>query len=149
MLLSNAGPVAGQSRAVREYLRALEETIQQKPIAPHVTVWDKTARQDDTLSSSEFDWNPQANEYRCPAGKALRSEWRPFKNWRTHITKAETIIYRSSQLDCTGCSMKDRCCPNTPVRKIVRSVYDAAREEATRVSQGYEQNWVISNPLQV
>jgi hypothetical protein len=123
--------------------------IQQKPIAPHVTVWDKTARQDDTLSGSDFVWNPQANEYRCPAGKALRSEWRPFKNWRTHITKAETIIYRSSQLDCTGCSMKDRCCPNTPVRKIVRSVYDAAREEATRVSQGYEQNWVISNPLQV
>jgi hypothetical protein len=32
----------------------------------------------------------QDNEYRCPAGKALRSEWRPFKNSRTHITKAQT-----------------------------------------------------------
>jgi transposase len=66
--------------------------IEHKQIAPHVPVWDKTARKDDTLASSEFVWNAQANEYRCPAGKALRSEWRPFKNSRTHITKAETII---------------------------------------------------------
>jgi hypothetical protein len=29
-----------------------------------VPVWDKTARQDDTLSSTEFVWNPQTNEYR-------------------------------------------------------------------------------------
>jgi hypothetical protein len=108
--------------------------IEHKQIAPHVPVWDKTARKDDTLSSSEFVWNAQANEYRCPAGKALRSEWRPFKNSRTHITKAETIIYRSSQPDCAGCSMKDRCCPNTPFRKIARSVYEAAREEAKRIA---------------
>lgn len=70
--------------------------IEEKQIAPHVPVWDKTARKDDTLSSSEFVWSAQVNEYRCPAGKALRSEWRPFKNSRTHITEAETIIYRSS-----------------------------------------------------
>jgi hypothetical protein len=75
----------------------------------------------------------QDNEYRCPAGKALRSEWRPFKNSRTHITKAQTIIYRSSQPDCAGCSMKDRCCPNTPLRKA-RSVHEAAREEAQRIA---------------
>jgi hypothetical protein len=31
--------------------------IEQKQIAPHVPVWDKTARKDDTLSSSEFVWN--------------------------------------------------------------------------------------------
>jgi hypothetical protein len=72
-------------------------------------------------------------EYRCPAGKVLRSERRRFKNSRTHVTKAETIIYRSSQPDCAGCSMKDRCCPNTPFRKITRSVYEAAREEAKRI----------------
>jgi hypothetical protein len=71
--------------------------IEDKQIAPHMPVWDKTARKEDTLSSSEFVWNDHANEYRCPAGKALRSEWRRFKNSRTHITKAETIIYRSSQ----------------------------------------------------
>ncbi len=30
--------------------------IQEKEIAPHVPVWDKTARKDNTLSSSEFKW---------------------------------------------------------------------------------------------
>jgi len=99
-----------------------------------VPVLDKTARKDDTLSSSEFVWNAKTNGYRCPAGKALRSEWRPFKISRTHITKVETIIYRSSQPDCAGCSMKDRCCSNTPFRKIARSVYEAAREEAKRIA---------------
>ena len=29
------------------------------------------------------------------ASRALRSEWRPFKSPRTHITKANTIIYVS------------------------------------------------------
>jgi hypothetical protein len=27
--------------------------------------------------------------------------------------------------------MKDRCCPNTPQRKILRSIYEDARIEAT------------------
>jgi len=30
----------------------------------------------------------------------LRSQWRPFKNLRTHITKADTIIYRSAKPMC-------------------------------------------------
>jgi hypothetical protein len=30
--------------------------------------------------------------------------------------------------------MKDRCCPNTLFRKIARSVYEAAREEAKRIA---------------
>lgn len=50
--------------------------VKEKGIEPHVPVWDKTERKDDTLSSSDFDWNEQANEYRCPQGHPLRSEWR-------------------------------------------------------------------------
>jgi hypothetical protein len=56
-----------------------------------VPLWDKTRRTDDTLSSSDLQWHEERNEYRCPQGHALRSEWRPFKNPRTHITKDNTI----------------------------------------------------------
>ena len=42
----------------------------------------------------------------APQDQALRSEWRSFKNLRTHVTKADTIIYRSSQSDCATCQMK-------------------------------------------
>ena len=108
--------------------------VEDKGIEPHVPVWDRTQRNDETLSSSEFQWNDQADEYRCPQGHALRSEWRAFKNARTHVTKADTIIYRSSQSDCAMCPIKDRCCPNTTTRKIARSIHESAREVARRIA---------------
>lgn len=109
--------------------------VEEKAIEPHVPVWDKTERKDGTFSRSDFEWNEQANEYRCPAGHALRSQRRPFKTPRTGITKADTILYRSSQLDCAACPMKVHCCPNTPVRKIARSLYEAARDVARRIAK--------------
>lgn len=81
-----------------------------KRIEPHVPVWDKTERKDGTFSSSDFAWDEQANEYCCPEGHALRSDSRAFKNPRTRITKADTIIYRSSQFD------------RTPVRRKTNAV---------------------------
>lgn len=89
------------TRAVREYLEALDE---------------------------------EAEEYRCPAGNVLRSEWRAFKNERSHVTKANTIIFRSRQTDCANCPMKAKCCPNTTFRKIARSVHEAARDVARRIA---------------
>lgn len=120
----------------------LDWMVNDKEIQPHVPVWDKTQRTDETLSSSEFRWDAQANEYRCPEGHALRSQWRSFKSPRTHVTKADTIIYRSSQSDCAKCPVKARCCPNTPVRKIARSVYEPARDVARALASTptYEQS---------
>ena len=120
----------------------LDWMVNDKGIAPHVPVWDKTERDDGTLSRSDFQWNAKANEYRCPEGHALRSNWRPLKNPRSYITKADTIIYRSSQPDCAGCLMKDRCCPNTPFRKIVRSIHESARDVARNIAKtaAYQQS---------
>jgi len=109
--------------------------VEEKAIEPHIPVWDKTERTDGTFSRSDFAWNEQTNEYRCPAGNALRSDRRHFKTPRTGVTKAETIIYRSSQLDCKDCSMKARCCPNTPIRKITRSIHETARDVARRIAE--------------
>jgi transposase len=116
--------------------------VDEKQIEPHVPVWDKTQRNDETLSSSDFQWDEQADEYRCPQGHVLRNQWRAFKNLRTHVTKADTIIYRSSQSDCATCPMKTRCCPNTPIRKIARSVHESARDIARDIAKtdGYQQS---------
>ena len=72
----------------------------------------------------------------------LRRQWRAFKHLRTHVTKADTIIYRSSQADCATCTMKARCCPNTPIRKIARSVHESARDVARDIakSDAYKQS---------
>ena len=60
----------------------------------------------------------------------------------THLTKADTIIYRSSQSDCATCPMKARCRPNTPIRKIGRTVHESARDVARQIakSRAYKQS---------
>jgi transposase len=112
----------------------LEWMVQDKGIEPHVPVWEKTERNDGTFSVTDFRWDEQANEYRCPRGEPLRSEWRPFKTPRSHVTQADTIIYRSSQRTCASCPLKPRCCPNTPMRKIARSLYEQSRAVARRIA---------------
>lgn len=107
--------------------------VEEKKIAPHVPVWDKTGRKDGTLSSSDFTWDEQVNEYRCPEGHALRSDRRQFRIERDRTTKADTVIYRAGQADCAGCPSKQQCCPNTPIRKIARSVHENSREVARRL----------------
>lgn len=43
--------------------------VEEKAIEPHVPVWEKTERSDGTFSRRDFQWDEQANEYRCPAVK--------------------------------------------------------------------------------
>lgn len=109
--------------------------VDEKQIEPHVPVLDRSEREDGTLSRSDFVWDEAANEYRCPEGNPLKSNWRPFKNPRMHITKAEQILYRSSQKHCTNSPIKEKCCPNTPVRKIPRSIYEPARDVARAIGK--------------
>ncbi|QUG92772.1 hypothetical protein GR140_28855 (plasmid) [Pseudomonas putida] len=45
-------------------------------------------------------WGIFSLSRRRSAGKPLRSEWRAFTQPRSRVTKANTIIYRSSQADC-------------------------------------------------
>jgi transposase len=113
----------------------LEWMVNAKDIEPHVPVWEKSKRIDGTLSRSDFAWNEAANEYRCPEGHPLKSNWRPFKNPRLHITKADTIVYRASQKHCTNCPIKEKCCPDTPRRKVVRSLFEPARDVARNIAK--------------
>ena len=42
--------------------------------------------------------------------------------------------YRASKLDCQDCSLKPQCCPNSPARKIPRSIYEGARDMAREIA---------------
>lgn len=116
--------------------------VEEKGIEPHIPLWDKSERHDGTFSRNDFQWDEAANEYRCPAGKALRCDWRQFKTPRTRITNADTILYKSRQSECAACPLKVPCCPNTPMRKIARSIHEAARDVARQVAktQEYQQS---------
>jgi hypothetical protein len=109
--------------------------VEEKKIEPHVPVWEKYQRTDGSISSSAFRWDEERDEYRCPQDHPLRREWRAFAKPRTHITKADSVIYRARQADCKTCPLKSQCCPSTPIRKIVRSIYEAARNVARDIAK--------------
>src|SRR6202044_3140422 len=60
-------------------------------IEPHVTVFDKSTRQDGDV-------------YSCPAGKLLTTTG-------SRINDGATLRYRASKYDCQTCRLKSRCCP--------------------------------------
>jgi len=116
----------------------LEWMVKDKEIEPHVPVWDKSEEKPGVFSRSDFIWDAEADCYHCPAGKRLQSRRRNFKRPRSAVTKADTIIYRSSQHDCKHCGRKPNCCPNTQSRKIARSIYEDSRDVARSINQTTE-----------
>lgn len=100
--------------------------VEDKGIEPHVPVWDKSQRVDGTFSRSDFVYDDEADEYRCPAGNPLRGSGVP--------TQTDIHIYMARGRDCRGCSLKPRCCPNAPLRKVTRSIHEAARDVARAIA---------------
>ena len=109
--------------------------VEEKGIAPHVPVWDKTDSNPDVLGRAAFQWDAEADCYHCPAGHRLQARRRNFTTPRSAVTKASTIIYRSRQQDCKVCEHKTHCCPNTTFKKIARSVHEDARDVARALAQ--------------
>ena len=109
--------------------------VEEKAIAPHVPVWDKSKRTDDTYPNSEFRWNEDADKYLCPGDKELRRNRYKPRASSTGITKDNRINYRASTKDCKDCLMKPRCCPNTSHRTIARSIYEKSRDVAREICE--------------
>ena len=109
--------------------------VNDQRIEPHVPVFDKSERTDGTLSRADFVYDPEADAYTCPTGKPLRRRRRLFKTPRPEALSDDTIRYRASKHDCDACLLKARCCPNTPARKVTRSIHEAARDHARAIAQ--------------
>src|SRR5271156_4034394 len=101
--------------------------VEEKNIAPHVPVWDKSERNDGTFSRSDFVFDVGLNTYTCPGGKTLQQYRRPFAIPRAGVTKNNMRLYRARQSDCEACALKAGCCPGQPRRKVPRRVHEAAR----------------------
>jgi len=96
---------------------------EERKIAPHVPVIDKSARHDGTFARADFQYDKVADAYVCPGGKSLTTTG-------TLVNDGATLLYRGSVVDCGQCQLKARCCPNTPARRIPRSLYEGARDLA-------------------
>ena len=96
--------------------------VEDKQITPHIPVIDKSNREDGTFSRSDFRYDAERDVYDCPAGKELRTSGT--------VHEGTTLLYRASKLDCDRCSLKSRCCPKEPARKVPRNIHEHARDVA-------------------
>jgi transposase len=101
--------------------------VNEKNIAPHIPVIDKSTRQDGTFSREDFRFDKERNIYICPAGKVLTTTG--------HIGPDHAIRYQASLANCRACALKSKCCPNMPARRIVRDVHEDARDIARALAK--------------
>ncbi len=150
----------GNGRAVREYIEALETDNapigkSTRKISPTDPAASYTAAPGgpafyaystnyliDTdhgiimdVEPSTANRTPEADCYRCPAGKLLQRYRRKFKKKRTGINKDNHIRYSATRHDCDACEHKPQCCPNVSCRKVTRSRYESSRDVARAVAQ--------------
>ena len=109
----------------------LDWIVNDKKIAPHIPVFDKSKRDDGSLSREDFAFDAGPNVYVCPQGKLLHTTGR--------VHDGRTLLYPA---DCGPCPLKARCCPKAPERKIPRSIYEDARDVARALAgtEAFEQS---------
>jgi hypothetical protein len=113
----------------------LDWLVNDKEIAPHIPVIDKSKREDGTFSREDFTFDKERNAYTCPAGNILKTTGRL-------VNDGETLLYLASTHDCKVCPLKARCTPKMPARRIPRSIYEEARDVARALSktEAFEQS---------
>jgi len=94
-------------------------------IAPHIPVWDKSSREDGTLSRSDFRWDRRRGVYICPNGKVLHTTGT--------VHEGTKLRYRASKFGCEVCPLKMQCCPKAQSREVPRDVHEYARDVTRRL----------------
>jgi hypothetical protein len=108
--------------------------VHERGIEPHIPVFDKSQRTDGTFSRDDFAYDHKRDRYICPAGKELRQRQKIYRVPRPFVDENGMMRYRGSKLDCQACSLKPRCSPNAPTRKILRSIHEGARDVARDIA---------------
>lgn len=114
--------------------KTLEWLVTVKGIEPHIPVFEKGEHGEDRLSRSEFAYDAAGDRYICPAGKPLQQYWTANRAAKAAPPKDDLYRYRARTQDCGACALKSRCCPETPAKKLLRSIYEEARDVARAIA---------------
>ena len=68
-------------------------------------------------------------KHQCAAIRASKAG--PMRSTSKH----GIIRYRATKRDCDACGLKQKCCPNTPARKVTRSIHEGARDMARDIAK--------------
>jgi transposase len=112
----------------------LDWLVNDKRIEPHIPVIDMERREGGTFPRDSFAYDKVRDVYTCPAGKLLTTTGR--------IRDDDMRPYRASKRDCDVCPLKMQCCPNDSSRKLLRNIYEEARDVARAIarSDAFEQS---------
>jgi transposase len=101
--------------------------VNEKQIAPHIPVIDKSKRDDGTFSREDFTFDKTRDIYMCPAGEVLTTTGT--------VSTDHAVRYIASVPVCRACPLKPKCCPNMPARRIVRDINEDARDVARALAK--------------
>jgi transposase len=85
------------------------------------------AKADGRFDKADFIYDPQKNEYRCPAGESLI--------WRFASVEKGMTNHRYWSSNCKGCPLKDKCTPSSQRRVTRWEHQDVLDEMQTRLEQ--------------
>ena len=85
------------------------------------------AKADGRFEKADFIYDPQKNEYRCPAGQSLI--------WRFASVENDMKLHRYWSLNCKGCPLKEKCTPSVQRRVTRWDHQDVLDEMQARLEQ--------------
>lgn len=68
-----------------------------------------------SISNKEFNYDEEKNLYICPNKKEI--------TFYSYDKIKQRNRYRTRKEDCSGCSLKEKCCPKGKTRSISRTIY--------------------------
>ena len=85
------------------------------------------AKADGRFEKADFIYDPQKNEYRCPAGQSLI--------WRFASVENDMKLHRYWSSNCKGCPLKEKCTPSAQRRVTRWDHQDVLDEMQARLEQ--------------
>ena len=82
-----------------------------------------TAQADGRFGKSDFIYDPERNDYRCPAGESLK--------WRFKTVEKGMTIHRYWSSNCKTCALKAQCTPSG-CRRISRWEHEEVLDTVQR-----------------
>ena len=98
--------------------------VEEKGIAPHIPVFDKSKRNDGTFSRGDFRYDPTSDVYHCPGGKRLGT------SGTVQCMRARRFCIAPANSTAMNAPSNRKCCPKDPSRKIPRDIHEHARDVA-------------------
>ncbi|MBB4175572.1 hypothetical protein GGR93_003365 [Sulfitobacter noctilucicola] len=87
-----------------------------RKINRHIPVLDKAGRTDGTWSRTDFEWDPENDQYICPEGESLKQFRRNYSDPNRGPDGKGVAKYRALRLTYQASPSKAKCCPNADFR---------------------------------